>query len=53
MLQYSFGLLEEASAVNSAVEKTLAQGFRTADLVGSDAEFSTTQHITDKILENL
>ncbi|MBL76015.1 MAG: 3-isopropylmalate dehydrogenase [Chloroflexi bacterium] len=53
MLQYSFGLLEEASAVNSAVEKTLAQGFRTADLVGLDVEFSTTQHMTDKILENL
>ena len=33
MLQYSFGLTEEAAAVNAAVEKTLQDGHRTADLV--------------------
>ena len=53
MLQYSFGLTEEAAAVNAAVEKTLQDGHRTADLVPPGAEFSTTQHMTDMILERL
>jgi len=32
MLQYSFKLLKEASAVEKAVEKVLGSGLRTADL---------------------
>ena len=53
MLQYSFGLTEEAQAVNAAVESTLRDGHRTADLAAPGAEFSTTDHITDLILERL
>jgi 3-isopropylmalate dehydrogenase len=33
-LRYSFGLLDEAARVESAVEKVLAGGVRTADLMG-------------------
>ena len=32
MLRYSFGLLEEANAVEAAVKEILAKGYRTADL---------------------
>ena len=53
MLQYSFGLAEEAAAVNAAVESALNDGHRTADLAPPGAEFSTTQHMTDMILERL
>jgi 3-isopropylmalate dehydrogenase len=53
MLQYSFGLVEEASAVNAAVEQALNDGHRTADLVEPGTEFSTTQHMTDMILDRL
>ena len=53
MLQYSFGLVEEAAAVNAAVESALNDGHRTADLAPPGAEFSTTQHMTDMILERL
>ncbi len=53
MLQYSFGLPQEAAAVNAAVEKTLNDGHRTADLAPPGAEYATTQHITDLILQRL
>ena len=53
MLEYSLGLREEAAAVRSAVETALADGHRTADLAPSGAEFSTTQHMTDVIIERL
>ena len=33
MLRYSFGLLEEADAVEAAVRQTLADGYRSADLM--------------------
>ena len=32
MLRYSFGLLEEADAIEAAVKKVLADGYRTADI---------------------
>ncbi len=53
MLQYSFGLTEEAAAVNAAVEGVLRAGHRTADLAAPGAEFSTTQHMTDLVLAAL
>ena len=53
MLEYSLGLREEAAAVRSAVETALADGHRTADLAPAGAEFSTTQHMTDAIIERL
>lgn len=53
MLQYSFGLVEEANAVNKAVNDVIAAGHRTADIAERGAEFSTTDHITDLIIERL
>lgn len=36
MLRYSFGLIKEAETIESAVDKVLEAGLRTADLMGSD-----------------
>jgi 3-isopropylmalate dehydrogenase len=43
MLEYSFGLKEEASAVESAIEQVLASGHVTADLRPSHAPATTEQ----------
>ncbi|MCR5683795.1 MAG: 3-isopropylmalate dehydrogenase [Lachnospiraceae bacterium] len=36
MLKYSFGLDEEAQAIETAVDQVLSDGFRTADIVSDD-----------------
>jgi 3-isopropylmalate dehydrogenase len=43
LLEYSFGLKEEAASVNAAVEKVLASGHVTADLRPSGAPATTIQ----------
>ena len=43
MLEYSFGLKQEAAAVNAAVESVLGSGRVTADLRPKGAPASTTQ----------
>jgi 3-isopropylmalate dehydrogenase len=47
MLEYSFGLKEEAAAVNRAVESVLDSGHVTADLKGS----ATTSEVGDAVAE--
>ena len=43
MLRYSLGLTEEAAAIDRAVQTTLQQGYRTADIAtASDTTTSTT-----------
>jgi 3-isopropylmalate dehydrogenase len=41
MLRYSFGLQAEADAIENAVRKTLADGFRTADIMPAEDAGST------------
>ena len=57
MLRYSFGLLEEADAVESAVKQTLADGYRSIDLMPrSGAEGLTSQNCSelgDRICERI
>ena len=53
MLEYSFGLADEAAAVTAAVEAALREGHRTADLVPPGAEYSTTEHMTSLVLDRL
>lgn len=53
MLQYSFGLLEEAAAIENAVSKTLQQGHRTSDIARGNEKPLGTKEITDIILSNL
>ncbi|WP_028829385.1 3-isopropylmalate dehydrogenase [Proteocatella sphenisci] len=47
MMRYSLNLADEASAIETAVEKVLDLGYRTADL-GKD--YLSTSEITDKII---
>ena len=49
MLEYSFGLKEEAARVNRAIETVLASGNVTADLKGT----ATTSQVGTAILESL
>ncbi len=52
MLEYSFGLKEEAAAVNKAIEIVLASGRVTADLKPS-GEPATTEQVGEAICETL
>ncbi len=49
MLRYSFQMEEEAARIEKAVEQTITDGARSADLGGG----LTTTQITDKIIHNL
>jgi 3-isopropylmalate dehydrogenase len=49
MLRHGLGMEGEAAAVESAVDKALAQGLRTADLGGT----ATTREATQAVLEHL
>jgi 3-isopropylmalate dehydrogenase len=49
MLRYSLGLEREATAVETAVERTIEAGVRTADLGGTH----TTRAMTDEILSRI
>jgi len=54
MLRYSFGLETEAQAIETAVDKVLEAGCRTADLMGADKTTPLTcNEMTNKILEVL
>ena len=44
MLRYTFGLMDEADAIEKAVDEFLKKGYRTADIAtGSDVPLSTTE----------
>lgn len=49
MLRFAFDLKEEADAIESAVNKVLDAGLRTADIRGKDEDFLTTQEMTEAI----
>jgi 3-isopropylmalate dehydrogenase len=51
LLRHSFNLETEAAAVESAVERVLAAGFRTRDLVKPGQSNLSTQEMGQKILE--
>lgn len=56
MLTHSFNRTDASAAIESAVDKVLRRGFRTADLAvdGTDEKMIlSTSAITDKIIENL
>ena len=52
MLSYSFGMHEEAIAIDQAIDQVLAQGFRTAD-IADGAESIGSEEITQKIVRAL
>lgn len=52
MLRYSFDLSEEADCIEKAVDAVLENGYRTADIVGTDsAEPLSCIEMTEKIIE--
>lgn len=53
MLRYSFGLFEEAHAIEAAVEKTLNDGHRTADIARAGEKTLSTGEMGAKIRDNL
>ena len=54
MLRYSFGLAKEADAIEAAVDKALNDGYRTADLMGTDKGTPLTcTEMTDIILKKI
>ena len=52
MLRYSFGLSDEADAIEKAVDDTLDAGYRTADIAAGEKAL-TTQEMTVNVLERL
>ena len=53
MLRYSFGLLTEADAVEEAVKKTLADGYRSADLMPLHGAEGLTRQNCDELGERI
>jgi 3-isopropylmalate dehydrogenase len=51
MLRLSFDLPEEASAVERAVDKALADGARTGDIAGPGEPLVSTQEMGSRIAE--
>lgn len=53
MLKYAFNLTQEGDAIESAVEKTLDSGARTADLAEEGFPVLGTNEMTDLIIKNI
>lgn len=53
MLKYTFGLSDEADAIESAVKKTLAAGYRTPDIMSEGKTLATTEQIGSLIAQNI
>lgn len=51
MLEYSFGMKEEADAVTAAVKSALSRGCRTRDI--SENEYISTEEMTQEILKGI
>jgi len=53
LLRHSLGLEQEAQAVEAAVERVLAQGYRTADIAGPGTQVVGTAPMGDLVVEAL
>ena len=53
MLKYTFGLSDEADAIESAVKKTLAAGYRTPDIMSEGKTPASTEQIGSLIAQNI
>ena len=50
MLRFSFGLSDEADAIERALDKVLDEGYRTADITGRNAEAIGCREMTERIV---
>ena len=53
MFRYSFQLSAEADAIEAAVDKALAEGWRTADIAGPGEAVAGTQKMGQAIRDNI
>lgn len=53
MLRYSFDLNDEANVIEQAVEKSLDQGYYTADLNIKDGKLVGTKEMTEAVISNM
>lgn len=53
MLKYTFDLSDEACAIENAVKKTLAAGYRTPDIMSEGKTPATTEQIGSLIAQNI
>ena len=53
MLRYSFGLNDAAARIESAVSKTIAEGFRTKDIQSEGTRLVSTKQMGFQIRANL
>lgn len=53
MLRYSFGLGKEADAIEQAVDKALAEGYRTADIAAAGEKTISTEEMGECIRRNI
>lgn len=51
MLKYSFGLIDEANAIDNAISKVLNDGHRTGDIAKKGETILTTEQMTEKVIE--
>lgn len=52
MLELSFNMKEAADNIQQAIEKTLEQGFRTADIASEGDTILSTTQFTEKVIAN-
>jgi 3-isopropylmalate dehydrogenase len=53
MFEHSFGMTKAAELIEASIEKTLSQGYRTADLSRGNDDVVSTDKITDLIIHNI
>ncbi len=53
MLELSFGLSDEAAAINAAVDKVLDMGYRTADIMSDGMTLIGCREMAQRIAENI
>lgn len=52
MFEYSFGMTQAADLINAAIEKTLNQGYRTADIASEGDKIVGTSEFTNLVIDN-
>ncbi|QQK80964.1 3-isopropylmalate dehydrogenase [Salicibibacter cibi] len=53
MLKYGFGMEKEAEQIEAAIEKVLAEGYRTSDIAAKTDDAVTTTEMTDAVVKAL
>ncbi|MBU1095420.1 MAG: 3-isopropylmalate dehydrogenase [Bacteroidetes bacterium] len=52
MFEHSFGMNKAAELIEASIEKTLSQGFRTADIASESDKVLNTNEMTEQIMKN-